>query len=41
MDIVVGNGHGNTSSNPEQDCLHFIPLGKVCILLISPEVPVV
>ena len=23
MIIVVGNGHGDTSSNPEQDQLHF------------------
>ena len=23
MVIVVGNGHGETSSNPEQDGLHF------------------
>ena len=23
MVIVVGNGHGNTSSNPGQDWLHF------------------
>ena len=23
MDIVVGNGHGDTSSNPGQDWLHF------------------
>ena len=23
MVIVVGNGHGDMSSNPEQDCLHF------------------
>ncbi len=35
MVIVVGNGHGDTSSNPERDCLHFtlynvqIPLGKL------------
>ena len=31
--IVVGNGHGDTSSNPGRDLLHFhialIPLGKV------------
>ena len=24
MFIVVGNGHGDTSSNPGQDWLHFI-----------------
>ena len=23
MVIVVGNGHGDTSSNPERDWLHF------------------
>ena len=23
MDIVVGNGHGDTSSNPGRDWLHF------------------
>ena len=23
MVIVVGNGHGDTSSNPERECLHF------------------
>ena len=23
MVIVVGNGHGDTSSNPERDILHF------------------
>ena len=23
MVIVVGNGHGYTSSNPGRDCLHF------------------
>ena len=23
MVIVVGNGHGNTSSNPRRDRLHF------------------
>ena len=23
MVIIVGNGHGNTSSNPGQDWLHF------------------
>ena len=23
MVIVVGNGHGDTSSNPGRDCLHF------------------
>ena len=21
--IVIGNGHGDTSSNPRQGCLHF------------------
>ena len=33
MVIVVGNEHGDTSSNPGRDGLHFhialIPLGKV------------
>ena len=24
MDTVAGNGDGNTSSDPEQECLHFI-----------------
>ena len=37
MVIVVGNGHGDTSSNPGRDWLHFhialIPLGKVWIQL--------
>ena len=37
--IVVGNGHGDTSSNPGGDWLHFhvalIPLGKVWIQLFS------
>ena len=23
MVIVIGNGHGDTSSNPGWDCLHF------------------
>ena len=23
MVITIGNGHGNPSSNPETDCLHF------------------
>ena len=23
MVIIVGNGHGNASSNPERDWLHF------------------
>ena len=23
MVIVVGNGHGDTGSNPGRDCLHF------------------
>ena len=23
MVIVIGNGHGDTSSNPGRDCLHF------------------
>ena len=23
MVFVVGNGHGDTSSNPGRDCLHF------------------
>ena len=23
MVIIVGNGHGDTSSNPGRDCLHF------------------
>ena len=36
---VVGNGHDQTSSNPEQGCLYFhialIHLGKVWIQLIS------
>ena len=35
MFIVVGNGHGDTNSNPGRDWLHFhialIPLGKVWI----------
>ena len=39
MAIVVGNGHGDTSSNPGRDSLHFhialIPLGKVWIQLFS------
>ena len=39
MVIVVGNGHGDTSSNPGRDWLHFhivlIPLGKVWIQLFS------
>ena len=26
--IVVGNGHGDTSSNPERDWLHFTYLEK-------------
>ena len=42
MVIVVGNGHGDTSSNPEQEWLHFhialIPLGKVWIQLFSFQV---
>ena len=33
MVIIIGNGHGDTSSNPGLDWLHFhialIPLGKV------------
>ena len=37
MVIVVGNGHGDTSSNPARDWLHFhmalIPFGKVWIQL--------
>ena len=37
--IVIGNGHGDTSSNPGRDWLHFtialIPLGKVWIQLFS------
>ena len=39
MVIIVGNGHGDISSNPGQDWLHFhialIPLGKVWIQLFS------
>ena len=38
MVIVVGNGHGDTSSNAGRDSLHFIaliPLGKVGIQLFS------
>ena len=39
MVIVVGNGHGDMSSNPGWDWLHFhielIPLGKVWIQLFS------
>ena len=39
MVIVVWNGHGDTSSNPGRDWLHFhialIPLGKVWIQLFS------
>ena len=39
MVIVVGNGHGDTSSNPGGDRLHFhislIPLGKIWIQLFS------
>ena len=39
MVIVAGNGHGDTSSNPRRDWLHFhlalIPLRKVWILLFS------
>ena len=37
MVIGVGNGHGDTSSNPERNWLHFtlIPLGKVWIQLFS------
>ena len=41
MVIVVGNGHGDSSSNPGQEWLHFhialIPLGKVWIQLFSPQ----
>ena len=39
MVIVTGYGHGDTSSIPGQDWLHFhialIPLGKVWIQLFS------
>ena len=39
MVIIVGNGHGEMSSNPGRDWLHFhialIPLGKVWIQLFS------
>ena len=39
MLIIVGNGHGDLSSNPEWGCLHFyivlISLGKVWIQLFS------
>ena len=39
MVIVVGNGHGDSSSNPGWEWLHFhialIPLGKVWIQLFS------
>ena len=39
MVIAVGNGHGDMSSNPGWDWLHFhitlIPLGKVWIQLFS------
>ena len=39
MVIVVGNEHGDMSSNPGRDWLHFhialIPLGKVWIQLFS------
>ena len=39
MVIVVGNGHGDTSSNPGQGLIAFhvalIPLGKVWIQLFS------
>ena len=40
MVIVVGNGHGDTSSNPGRDWLHFtwalIPLGKGMNSIILP-----
>ena len=42
--IVVGNEHGDTSSNPGRDLLHFhialIPLGKVWIQLLSLQLSV-
>ena len=41
MVIVVGNGHGDTSSNPGRDNITFhialIPLGKLWIQLFSPQ----
>ena len=38
MVIVVGNGHGNTSSNPGRGCLHFhMALGKgMNPIILSP-----
>ena len=37
--VIFGNGHGKTSSNSGQGCLHFhvvlIPLGNVSIQLFS------
>ena len=40
MVIVIGNGHGDTSSNPGREWLHFhialIPLGKGMNPIILP-----
>ena len=36
MVIVVGNGHGDSSSNPRRDWLHFTYLGKGMNPIILP-----
>ena len=43
MVIVVGNEHGDTSSNPGRDCLYFshcaITLGKdIHPIILLPEI---